>query len=164
MDAILYFARQARLWKHWMSIARKSEQLVAAENWLEIKFEDFLKNPQKCLRSVCDLIGVAFEDRMIESVGRRSDPVLSTTAAYAHQKLAQDLDKSRAKSYQDLPDRLVWTIERLAGDMMQQFGYQLMRPDLQLIQRLAVNMILAGNSWRLQRAEKSHLKKRCLAI
>jgi hypothetical protein len=164
LRTVLYFARQARLWKRWMSIVRHSEQLISSDNWIEISFEDFLKNPQKCLRSVCGLISIAYEDRMIESVARRSDPVLATEAAYAHKKLAQDLDPSRAKSYRDLPGQLVWTIERLAGAMMQQFGYRLMLPDLPLTQRLALNMALTGNSWRLQRKEKAHLKKRCLAV
>jgi hypothetical protein len=164
LRTVLYFARQARLWKHWISVAKNSEQLISGDNWIEITFEDFLKNPQKCLRSVCSLIGIAYEDRMIESVARHSDPVLTGSAAYAHTKLAQDLDPTRADSYQELPGPLVWTIERLAGAMMQQIGYRQMRPDLPVKQRLALNMALAGTRWQLRREEKSHLKKRCLTV
>ena len=164
LRTVLYFQKQSSLWKRWMAIAMQSKQLISSDNWKEITFEEFLKTPQKCLRVVCDLIGIDYEERMLESVARRSDPVLATTAAYAHKKLAQDLDQSRAKSYLDLPGQLVWIIESLAGAMMQQFGYQLMSPDLPLKQRLALNMVLTGNRWRLQREEKSQLRKRCWAV
>ena len=123
-----------------------------------------MQNPQRCLRAICDLIEIEYEDRMIESVARRSDPVLATASAYAHKKLAQDLDQSRTWSYLDLPDQLVWIIEKQAGSMMQRFGYPLMRPDLPLRQYLALNVILMANSSRLMREEKLHLRKRCLAV
>jgi hypothetical protein len=160
---VLYFARQARLWQRWVSIARVSEQLVPSENWIEISFEDFLIRPRQCLQWVCEIIGVDFEDGMLKSIGRRKDPVLAGSSAYAHKKLAQELDPSRAGSYQHLPDQLVWTTEKLAGSMMQHFGYRQMLPVLPLTQRLALNIALTVSSWPLRREEKSHLKKRCLA-
>jgi hypothetical protein len=160
LQTVLYFAVQARLWKRWMSIARHSMQLIPADNRIEIKYEDLLENPKKCLQSLCDKIGLTYEDRMIDSAARRSDPVLTDRSAYAHEKLAQNLDQSRARSYKDLPDQLVWIIERQAGAMMQQFGYRLICPDLALSKRLALNMALAGNIWRIQREEKSRLRRR----
>jgi len=144
-----------------MSIAKRSEQLISSDRWIEIKFEDFLKNPQTCLRTVCDSIGVEYEDRMLDPVSRRSDPVLNTAAAYAHQKLSQDLDKSRGKSHEGLPGQLVWIVERQAGRMMQQFGYSLTHPGLSAGQRLALTIALVGNRWRLNREINAQLKKRC---
>ncbi len=164
LPTVLFFQKQSSLWKYWMTIAKQSKQSISSDNWMEIRFEEFLINPQKYLRAVCELIGIDYEARMVESDSRRADPVLATTAAYAHKKLAQDLDPSRAGSYLDLPGQLIWTIERLVGVIMQHFGYHLMRPDLPLTQRLALNMVLKGNSWRVKRKEKSHLVKRCLVI
>lgn len=164
LSTVYYFAKQARLWQRWMSIAKISEKSVPSENWIEISFENFLKSPRQCLQSVCNTIGIAFEDRMLESVARRSDPVLAGNAAYAHKKLAQELDLSRAISYQELSGQLVYTIEKLAGPMMQQFGHRMINPVLPLAKRLALNIALIGSSWLLSRKEKSHLKKRCLVI
>lgn len=144
-----------------MSIAKRSEQLISSDRWVEIKFEEFLRNPQTCLRPVCDSIGVEYEDRMLDPISRRSDPVLNTAAAYAHQKLGQDLDESRANSHEGLPGQLVWIVERQAGQMMQQFGYSLARPGLPAGQRLALNIALMGSRWRLNREVNAHLEKRC---
>ena len=163
LKTILFFYKQAILWRHWMSIAKRSEQLISSDKWIELKFENFLKNPQICLQPICDSIGLEYEDRMLDPVSRRSDPVLKTTHAYAHQKISQDLDQSRANSHEGLSGHLVWIVERQAGQMMLQFGYSLVRPGLPAWQRSALNIALAGNRWRLNREVNAHLKKRCCA-
>jgi len=101
---------------------------------------------------------------MVESGMRVSDPALADKTAYAHKKLAEDLDPSRASSYLDLPDQLVWVIERLAGSMMQQFQYSLMHPGISLRQKLSLTTVMMGSAWRLKQKENAHLKKRCLIL
>jgi len=161
LNTLFFFYKQAVLWERWMSVARRSEHLPFADNWIEVKFEDFLKNPQACLRSICNLIGVEYEDQMLDPVTRRSDPLLSTAAAYAHQKLGQALDQSRANSHEDLPGQPAWVIEQQAGKMLQQCGYSLTHPGLPAWQRLALTIALKGNHWRVKREVNGHLEKRC---
>lgn len=160
LSTVLFFARHATLWERWMSFARRSEQVISSSAWIEIRFEDFLKKPQECLRSVCDKIGVVYEDRILDTASRGSDIVLTTEAAYAHERLAQDLDKSRVHSYDVLPKQLVWIIERQAGIMMQQLGYRLICPTLPSWQRLALNASLAGYKRKLKREVDYQLRLR----
>ncbi|MHC4561118.1 MAG: sulfotransferase family protein, partial [Planctomycetota bacterium] len=160
--SIIFFAKQAILWKHWMSIARSSKQLIPPETWTEIRFEDLLEKPEDCLRSLCDKIGVAFEDKMLDPASRLSDPVLETEAAYAHQKIAQDLDKSRAHSYEILSPHLIWVVEKHAGEMMQELGYHLIRPNLPFWQRYTLITTLTRYRWIVKREVVSHMNLRCL--
>jgi hypothetical protein len=160
-NTLFFFYKQAVLWDLWMSFAKRNAELLSSANWLEVKFEDFLKNPQACLRPICNLIGVEYEEQMLDPVARRSDPVLGTAAAYAHEKLGQDLDESRADSHEELPGQLAWVIEHQAGNMLQQCGYRLAHPRLPAWQRLVMTVALWGNRRRVNREVNAHLRKRC---
>jgi len=164
LRTLLFFQKQSSLWVRWMQIAKQSQKSTTSNNWHEIKFENFLENPRECLQTVCDSVGIEYEQRMVESGMRVSDPALADKTAYAHKKLAEDLDPSRASSYLDLPDQLVWVIERLAGSMMQQFQYSLMHPGISLRQKLSLTTVMMGSAWRLKQKENAHLKKRCLIL
>jgi hypothetical protein len=159
-----YFAQKAALWERWLAVARESKEHVAADSWIEIRFEDFLDNPRRHLQKVCDYANLTFEESMLDSALRRSDPVLFTDAAYAHKKLSHKLDKSRARSFEHLPSALLWTTERYAGKMMRHVGYELTEPELPARERMAIRLFLAGYDRKLRSSLKSHLSKRGLTF
>ena len=162
LRAALFFAKQAMRWERWMQVACSSMRFVPSDSWIEVKYEDFLVRPKSHLQMICDSIGVAFEERMLDAEARRSDPVMSYENVYAHRKIAQDFDKSRATAYEALPPSLIWIVERYASTKMQQFGYDLLQLKLNAWQRLLLNIILVKNRCKLKRDLDVHLKPRYL--
>lgn len=157
-----FFAERAALWERYLTVAYESKMHIPSDSWIEIRFEDFLHNPRTHLQNVCDAADLKFEECMLDSAFRQSDPVLATNAAYAHRKLAQDLDKSRARSLDCLSSELIWVIELFAGKMMKRLGYNLRHPKISTLESLAIYFFLGGYHIKLKSDIKSYFKKRGL--
>ncbi len=154
------FAQHARLWRLWMSFAREAERTLPRGQWFELRYEDLLEDPPRVLASVCDAIGIPQQADMLEPARRLADPVLRSEAAFAHERLAQPLDRRRATAHHGLPAPLIWMVEREAGDTMRSFGYAPIAPALPRWQRAVLDCVRASNrAWRW-RKDAAHFAQR----
>lgn len=157
-----FFAEQALRWNEWMRIARAAKESAPAGSLIEVKYEDFVAQPQEVLTSLCDAIGVAFESRMLDATARRADPVLHSSAAYAHRKLAEPIDQSRARAHEALPPPLTWLVERHARPMLETLGYPLLQPRVGLWQRWGLVLRETWTHARLRRGLAAEMAKRTM--
>lgn len=117
-------------WDEWMGAACDARAIAPEGTWLDIRYEDLVRDPELALRRVCELAGVAFEARMLDREGRGRDSVLRGDSAEAHRSLAGDLDASRIAPFEHAPKVLDALVEHYAGPRMRQLGYVLRRPSL----------------------------------
>lgn len=159
-DRILYFANQSRRWRTWVEHAHRARQQAPARNWMEIPYEAFVANPRLYLAAVCERLGLSFESGMLDPEARRQSSIVTGKYGFAHTRVGQEIDPIRARSFADLPEELLWVIERSAEPVLSRLGYAPIarRPSGLSGVRLSATLLL--NSVHLRRDLRRHLRKR----
>jgi hypothetical protein len=132
--------RHAMIWKRRINRARRQE--VRLKHYLEIRYEDLVRDPEGTLRTVCEFIELSYDPAMLTYHERSADRL---------QEIARDLDdedggalrpaNERVEAHQlvtDAPreDRVdrwrelmspedVAQFEETAGDLLEELGYDL---------------------------------------
>jgi len=93
--------------QEWRSLRKN----LAADRWIELKYEDLIVRPVEVLTGVCEFIGVPYEESLFDytkdSTYERPDPSL--------------IEQWRRK----MTEEQIRTVEACAGDMMVECGYEL---------------------------------------
>ena len=122
-ESIAFFAYESLRWRAAMEAVESAKTKSAPTSLVEIRYEDFVRTPDQELRRLCAAIGLEYEPGMSDATHRSNDPVLASDNAYAHRKLAESIDPSRAESGQQLPAWASWVIHMCAGDAVARRGY-----------------------------------------
>jgi len=160
LQDVRFAARQAVLWARFMAIARAAAQRLPRGRWIELRYENLIKQSRQNLERLCMDLGIQFEPGMLEAELRKSDPVLlSPETAGDHERLGKDFDPSRIRSFDDMPAPLVWVVERYSGTEMERLGYSLVKPGLAPWQRILLGAVLPTRK-DLERFIVHHGRKR----
>jgi len=113
----------ARLWRTEVSAARALGRRVGAERYLEVRYEDLVREPAFALRRVCAFAGLEYQEDMLEYVGR------SESASKPHQ---QRLNQPPTPGVRDWRTELApadeAAFEAVAGDLLGALGYETLFP------------------------------------
>lgn len=127
---IRFFIHRSMQWSVWMKAVSGAKGRLGDGSFLQIKYEDLVTNPETQLRDICSAAGLRFDPRMLDTASRRQDPILSSKGAFAHRKLSEPIDSSRAAAGDALPEWSCRVIEKYAGREMTMLGYVPGRPRL----------------------------------
>lgn len=112
-----HMVRAAQRWNDDLALCRGDAATLAADRYLEVRYEDLLSDPERVLTRVCAFLEVAFERPML-SLERPAENLGDTKAA-AH------IVASNAGKWADaLAERDILAIERVAGAQMACLGYE----------------------------------------
>lgn len=103
----------------WRRMARLHRRYAAAypERYLLQRFEDLLADPEQTVRRLCDFIGIAFDDSMLEQVVHNS--------SYAPKRSGAGIDRAAAERWrQHLPRTTERWLSFLCGRDLARFGYE----------------------------------------
>jgi hypothetical protein len=98
-----YWAKGERDWK-------VLESRIAAESWIEIRYEDLVAQAETVLHQVCEFVGIPYTERLF-------DYTLTSTYGMPDPSLAE---RWRGK----ISARNVSLVEARVGDMMLNYGYE----------------------------------------
>lgn len=118
-----FFLYQSVLWCEWVKEADAAKKLLGEERVYEVRFEDFLLEPERFARSLCSSIGVNFETRMLDKANRKDDPVAVPDFAYAHGRLTEDLSVERAAAGSELCPWATLVVESVCAKTMTEHRY-----------------------------------------
>jgi hypothetical protein len=157
----LFFAKMAAFWSAWyQTIDILISKNISKSNFIIIKYEEFLKNPEKQLKNICRKIGIKYEEKILDTQSRFSDPVLLTSSAYAHQNLNKEIDKTKIYSYKKMPEMIVWVIEKYTKKEIEKYGYQVQNKTLNGIYYLMILIKLIKNRKVIRRSVCAKLADR----
>ena len=109
-----YFA--AKDWKEHVLLGRELQRQLGPGRYLEVRYEDLLREPTAVFGKILDFIGAAEDERQ----------ALDTIAAEIRGVMkANNSEKWRKQ----IPASAQRTIERAAGDLLGELGYPLLHPD-----------------------------------
>lgn len=117
--------RNAEEWLTAMKFARRWLGSPYARQFLEVRYEDLVLNPERETRRICDFLGEEFEPQML-SWQRDIENRVPTREAHIHEKLAQapsGEDVGRWK--REMSAREVLVCEAYMGPYLQAHGYEL---------------------------------------
>ena len=130
----------ANLWQRYVTAVRDSAARLAADAYIEIRYEDLCAAPEATIRALCDFLGEQFDSRMLAPHETRSAQAWS--AHPLHAKTAQPISTRYCGMYKTrLPAADVAALEALIGDTLQRFGYALAGSPRPIARELAAKML-----------------------
>lgn len=115
-----YYAA-AQMWRDYLAQIEAIKQDCAADQFIEMRYESLLANPQRDLQKICDLLGVTYSDSMLNFFEKDTNYQTDKTNLENLRKplIADNQEKWRQNlSPQDLQE-----FETVAGDFLSRFGY-----------------------------------------
>ena len=110
-------------WRWKTTIAHKVGSALGA-NFLEIRYEDLVRQPEKALRSICDFIDESYDAAMLH-YSDRAEEVVPADSQKWHRHSIKPPDPSRLDRWKtDLTKAERIIFEQLAGDTLDMFGYE----------------------------------------
>jgi len=112
--------RAAQRWADNVLVARRAGLGLGAR-YMELRYEDLLRDPEAQLRKVCAFIGLDFVPRMT-TLDRPSENLGRATGSTRIES------GNQGRYAQQMPPALCARIEAIAGAAMREFGYELSQP------------------------------------
>lgn len=123
-------------WKQAVSCARRFQDCDA--NTLAIRYEDMVKEPEQIIKQVCSFLGIPFEGSMLKPDGTEKS-ILDMTGNHMDQA-SMAIDKSKLASWRrTLSPAMQRTVEMIAHDELQAWGYELTIPAAHPARRLRLH-------------------------
>jgi hypothetical protein len=135
-------AEAARMWVDTLASAR--EQARSLPRYLEVRYEDLVREPAATLRRVCDFVELAWEPSMLDYHRGAAERIASETASQAlpgggalsrerrmaiHRYVGLPPQADRTERWRrEMSGADLRTFEAIAGDTLLTFGYELSGP------------------------------------
>jgi len=136
------FGAAALFWRDRVSRGRAGGRRIGPDRYREIRYEDLVGDPEPVLRDVCEFFALDYEPAMLE-YHARADEVLDGLR-YTHH--VQGIRRPPSQTGRDwrttMPPRDVQLFEALAGDLLDELGYE--RSGLRATGRVKVE----ATAWR----------------
>ncbi len=120
------YTEAALRWKISVKLARKFGN-KHPENYLEIRYEDLVNNPEKEIKKVCDFLEIDFEPQMINSENI-ADKLGDVAVRKHHANVYKPINKEnigKGRKKMSLEDKI--QIDKIIGKELLQLGYKLCR-------------------------------------
>lgn len=118
----IYFA--ARNWVRRIQHIRTVSQKLSAENYLELRYENLVKNPEEELRRVCEFLEEDFVPRMLEQQ-KLAQKVVDSDSHFFDNVRKPVNTKSLGRGRSGLSERDRRLIQHVAGPLMLELDYPL---------------------------------------
>jgi glycosyltransferase involved in cell wall biosynthesis len=125
------------LWR----IREARQQAQVCPGYLEVRYEDLVREPEAQLRRVCEFLGLTFERRMLEFYGTAAErldeqnarsgrdggvPVTKEQLRAIHARTQEPPNEAAIGRFErDLSPREVDAFQRIAGALLAELGYEL---------------------------------------
>lgn len=142
-------AEAANHWKNRVRRGRAAGRAIGSDRYIEVRYEDVVTDPEAVARKVCDFLGLAFEDGMLQSHENSKDFIASTKDPEAFKNLSRPITAG-LRAWEDEISRSDQKLfEAIAGDLLQELGYPVVGASAGLGTRARV--VVAGISWQWKR-------------
>ncbi|MFC1498821.1 sulfotransferase [Verrucomicrobiota bacterium] len=92
-------------WKHTVEYVQKSAKQIPKERFMEVKYEDFISEPQKMLRAVGDMCELSWDNKDLNRIG-------------------DDLENRNYKWREKFSPSEIETLNSVLGDFLKKLGYE----------------------------------------
>ena len=139
----------AKNWVKYIKAFEVIEENTNTDNFLQVKYEDLIDDPERILSEICGLLTVEYSSEMLSFYKKDMDyPTDSTNMDNLRSPLMKD---NSLKWKTQLSIAEIQKLEGIAGTTLQKLGYE--RSDLGPVETIrANNKLLSYLRWALSRA------------
>ena len=116
-----HLALSAQQWMNGNVFGLVNRQILGAENYHLIRYEELLKQPELVAKNICSFLDIPYSVDMLNLAGEQYEKEASYVKNYFDQS---KIDKWK----QQLSRKQIQTIENIQGPLLQRLGYQLETP------------------------------------
>ena len=119
------FISSLRFWQERVSCARRLLRMLPDEQWIEIRFEDLVSEPEKILKSITDLLNIDYEETMVDGYIKKSELRVGDLVNTIHPNLKQRPSTKQAYKWKKNLSPADQAIAfEIAGKMLEQYHYE----------------------------------------
>ena len=146
----------AMSWKRRVEAGRKAGEKLGPHRYIESRYEDLIDDPEGSMRRLCPFLDLEFDPVMLKYYERADDIVSTTAVPERHKDIFLPPTKGLQDWRRDLSDNQVMRFEALAGDLLDELGYERAFTTVPFGPRLAAWRGLAsdGVKYTVRRARK----------
>ena len=111
-------------WDRFVRAGRAAGARLGPERYREVRYEDLVTDPERVLTELCAFVGVEFDERMIRYHERADRLVPSLSHNEHHRNLYKPPTSGLRDWRRDLAARDVAVFEALAGELLEELGYE----------------------------------------
>ena len=112
-------------WRRFVRSGRRAGQALGEQRYREIRYEDLIEDPQTHMMSLCEFVGLDFEEEMLLYFERAEK--LGSNGTH-HRNLRRPPTRNLRDWRQQLTAADVALFEVLAGDLLSELGYERATP------------------------------------
>lgn len=152
----------ARRWAEYLEVAAEARAAIGPAGFLDLRYEDLLREPERELRRVCGFLGEAFQPAMLDFY---RDPVAYPTDAHNEGNLRRPVLSNNAEKWRTgMTGRELRIFEALAGPWLERLGYERARPGARVSRLEALSCRLLEHPPRRAAAMVRNRQGRRLAL
>jgi hypothetical protein len=122
-DAAIY-------WRRFVRAGRRGGRMAGLDRYREVRYEELVARPETVLRSLCDFLELAFDERMLRYHGRAEAMLQNTSHRDHHSRIALPPTQGLRDWRRDMDMGSVEFFEALAGDLLDELGYERATPQI----------------------------------
>jgi len=144
-------------WKRRVAAGREAGRELGADRYIESRFEELINDTETAVRRLCDFLDLPFDPQMLRYYERAGEIVSTTAVPDRHKDIFLPPTKGLRDWRRELSDDQVARFEALAGDLLQELGYQRRFERVPLAARAAAWAQVAsdGGRYLVRRARKA---------
>jgi hypothetical protein len=135
-------------WKRRVNAGREAGRDLGPDRYIESRFEELIDDTEGAVRRICDFIDLPYDPDMLTYYQRAGDIVSTTAMPDRHKDIFLPPTKGLHDWRRDLSEDQVARFEALAGDLLQDLGYERRFDKVPLSARAAALRQVAADSGR----------------
>ena len=137
----------AMLWRTTMRQIAEVQLKAPEGHVCIVRYEDLVTESEKTVRRVCETLGIAFEAGMLEGLGNNSSTGTTQEGIFS---------TSIGRWREGLTPAEVWAAQRIAGNLLQEFGYERLATAGDLLRRVGIVLTFPFGVLRALWANREH--------
>ncbi len=136
-------------WKRRVTAGRRAGQALGPDRYVESRFEELIEDTEGAVRRLCDFIDLDFDPVMLKYYERADQIVATTAVPDRHRDIFLPPTKGLRDWRKELSDDQVIRFEAIAGDLLDELGYERKYEKVPLSGRVAAMAGLGADAARL---------------
>lgn len=136
-------------WKRRVTAGRRAGQALGPNRYTESRFDELIEDTESSVRRLCDFIDIDFDPAMLRYYERADDIVATTAVPDRHRDIYLPPTKGLRDWRRELSDEQVMRFEALAGDLLDDLGYERVHKTVPMKESLAAWANVGADAARL---------------
>jgi hypothetical protein len=155
----------ARRWKHDVSAGRRDGARLPTSRYLEVRYEDVIRDPRDALERICRVADLPFDEGMLEYHRDGSERLASPEAHKAYHASASKPPTAGLRDWRtQMSEDALTAFESVAGGLLGELGYERGRPQLPISRRAEAALRMAGLGVRAAASEARKAVERRVGV